>query len=39
MWFYKGSKFRAVVKNWGWGFPLATMNMGPGYIHIKIEEK
>ena len=23
----------------GWGFPLATMNVAPGYFHRKIEEK
>ena len=23
----------------GWGFPLATMNVVPGYFHRKIEEK
>ena len=22
-----------------WGFPLATMNMAPSYVHSKIEEK
>ena len=23
----------------GWGFPLATMNVAPGYFQRKIEEK
>ena len=23
----------------GWGFPLATMNVAPGYFYRKIEEK
>ena len=35
-------KIRAVIKswgNWGPGFPLATMNVVPGYFHWKIEEK
>ena len=29
----------AVVKRWGQGIPLATMNMVPGYFHSKIVEK
>ena len=30
---------RAVVKGWGQGIPLATMNVVPGYFHSKIGEK
>ena len=29
----------AVIKGRGAGFPSATMNMAPGYFHLKIEEK
>ena len=27
------------LRGGGQGFPLATMNMGPGYFHRNIEEK
>ena len=30
---------KPVIKSQGWGFPLATINMAPGYFHRKIEEK
>ena len=29
----------AVIKSRGLGFPLATMNVAPGYFHRKIEPK
>ena len=27
------------LRGGGWGFPLATMNVAPGYFHRKIESK
>jgi len=37
--FYLSVPLRSVIKRWGQGFPLATMNVGPSYFHRKIEEK
>ena len=30
---------RAVIKRWGPGISLASMNVVPGYFHRKIEDK
>ena len=30
---------KAVIERWGPGFPPATMNVAPGYLQRKIEEK